>query len=117
MLSVLVGACGGGEDGLRMGKPVAAPAVERLELAVARAVTGNPPRRGLVLVAADGGNMREIATDVSLISSRPAWSPDGERLAFTAATSADESDERTDLFVVDAEGGRARRLTRTGRAF
>jgi dipeptidyl aminopeptidase/acylaminoacyl peptidase len=100
-----------------MGKPVAAPAVERLELAIARAVTGNPPRRDLVIVGADGRNMRELATDVSLISSRPAWSPDGGMLAFTAATDHDDSDEATDLVVVDADGGNARRLTRTGRAF
>jgi dipeptidyl aminopeptidase/acylaminoacyl peptidase len=99
-----------------MAKPVAVPAVERLELAIGRAVTGNPPRRGLVLVAADGANMRELATGVSPISSRPSWSPDGAALAF-AATTRDEGDERTDLFVVDADGGGTRRLTRTGRAF
>jgi Tol biopolymer transport system component len=120
VIAALAAGCGGGEEnaGVRVGEPVAAPERDRPELAISRIVTGNPPRRDLVVVDAFGRNPRELATRAWPYFSRPAWSPEGDRVAFAAVTGGESGrDERSDILVVEASGGRPRRLTSTGRAF
>ncbi|MBD0330355.1 MAG: PD40 domain-containing protein [Thermoleophilia bacterium] len=106
--------------GLSLGEPVSAPARAGYEIALARTVTGNPPRREVLTVDAEGRRARILAAGGALIGARAAWSPDGERLAFTAVTGRpheDDSRELTDIVLVDSDGRNRRRVTRTGRAF
>ena len=102
-------------QGLSVGEPVTAPSRARPELAVVRLVTGNPPRRDVIVLDSSRMNKRVLATGARFFGSRPSWSPGGARLVF--ARSGNSKQERSDIFVVDAGGGSARRLTQTGRAF
>jgi hypothetical protein len=109
----------GDNGGVSVGDPLPAPARSGYELALARAVTGNPPRREIIVVDAEGTRARVVAGGGALFGSRPAWSPDGEKLALTAVTgrTGDEDEEElSDVLIVDADGSNRRRLTRSGRA-
>ena len=105
------------DAGLSLGKPVEAPRRSGYELAVSRVVTGNPPRRDIVLVDVEGTRARPLATGVGPVWPRPSWSPDGTQLAFAAASGGGPQTQRTDIVVVRADGSGRRTLTDTGRAF
>jgi tricorn protease len=53
----------------------------------------------------DGGNPRQLTTDIGVESS-PAFSPDGKWIAFSA-----QYEGNMDVYVVSAEGGIPKRLT------
>lgn len=76
---------------------------------------GSEPRQHIYLVAATGGEPRQL-TGGDLSQRSIAWSPDGKALAFVQdSTERDERrlDQHPDLYLVDVGTGAIRRLTTT----
>ena len=118
LASAMLATAGGDRTrGLSIGAPVVAPPRSAYELAVSRVVTGNPPRREIVLVDLEGTRARPVPTAPVALSSRVSWSPDGTQLVFAGVSGRDQRREQTDIFVIRADGSGTRRLTETGRAF
>lgn len=111
-------ACGGSvEQASEAARPVAAPG-HAPQLAVARIVTGNPPRRDIVLVTADGTGARALTGRLfpPNFFDRGTWSPDARRFAYGGVVRSGFRDEPSDIFVVDVNASKTERLTTTGRA-
>lgn len=69
-------------------------------------VRASEERERLLIVPADGGPVREIATPGTGNNQSAAWSPDGRRIVIEA-----HNDSGSDLHVVRADGSGLRRLT------
>jgi Tol biopolymer transport system component len=109
LLGALVTASAGGETEQR----------KLPELAIARVATGNPPRRSIVLLSADGSGARELAGTTRFppnFFDRGTWSPDGTRFAYGGVLRTGFGNEPTDIIVVGAAGSGLQRLTASGRA-
>ena len=98
----------------RTGDVRAAGASAASDVSVSRTVTGNPPRRDIILTRVDGTGVRRLTPSLTQADGRAAWSPDGVHVAFSSSTRGSNG---RDVFVVDAGGTTVRRLTRSGRAF
>jgi Tol biopolymer transport system component len=117
--AIAAGAAGaaGNEAPHVVADPVAAPPRSGSQLALTRAVTGNPPRRDVIVVDAEGERELSAVAGVAGFGSRPSWSPDGSQLAFVRVTGDAPDGEQTDVFVALADGTRPQRVTVSGRAF
>jgi Tol biopolymer transport system component len=110
--------CGGGDDGPPASlarAPVAAPRLDRPELAVWRysqLARSRPNGGGVRVLVGDPGGEGFVVTHFEPAS----WSPDGTRLAFTAQL-AGVADSDTDIYAMRADGSRRRRLTSGGDSF
>jgi Tol biopolymer transport system component len=99
----------------RAARPETHGAATQAQLAAFRVVTGNPPRREIVLAGADGQIVR------SLTGTKPSpvgwfsWARDGTRLAYAAYT-LEHPRWLSDVYVV-RPGSEPVRLTTSGRAF
>ncbi|MCB0063310.1 MAG: S9 family peptidase [Caldilineaceae bacterium] len=100
------------------------------QLAFSSTRSGKPQ---IFLIAADGGEARQLTTLPQGISGGVAWSPDGRQLAFTAPPQAEPADPAdpyrltravyrfdkmgylhrviSDIYVIDVAGGEAKALT------
>jgi serine/threonine-protein kinase len=77
--------------------------------------SGGGALNGIVTMAADGSDVRQIVTPKPGFWARaPAWSPDGRWLAYV---SSDSSDDTGDVFVVPSNGGQPRQLTSDGSTY
>jgi Tol biopolymer transport system component len=118
---IAAGACSAesNEAGSPRAAKQAAPPRERLELAVSRVVTGDPPRRDIVVLDTAGATLRELTRNAApVFHGRGAWSPDGRRFAFGGSDAKPAfAESNSDIFVVDATGANQRRLTNSGAAF
>ena len=85
-------------------------------LSVSRSVTGNPPRREIIVTRVDGTDVRRVSPAATEAGGRAAWSPDGAHVAFAGTRRGAAREAGRDIFVVDASGGNLRELTRSGRA-
>jgi len=69
-------------------------------------------RRHVFVVAAGGGESRQLTEGDFTVSVGPEWSPDGTRLAWAASTEADRDLEPAlSIFVSDPDGGAPKRVT------
>jgi Tol biopolymer transport system component len=114
----LVGVSEGQEHEQRLPQATASPLRNLPELAVSRLATGNPPRRSIVLVSADGSGARALTGNRFPPSffDRGTWSPDGTRFAYGGVVRIGFGNEPTDIFVVATAGSGLQRLTESGRA-
>jgi Tol biopolymer transport system component len=70
-------------------------------------------RPHLFVVAADGGEPRQITTG-DFVDGDPTWAPDGQFIAFVSARHAERDyDNAADVWVVAADGGEPRQVTDT----
>jgi Tol biopolymer transport system component len=97
----------------RVGKPLAAPPVDRHELVAWRS-------NQLVRTAANGRTQTVVgdAKGLGVVAAqweRAAWSPDGKRLAFTGGFGSEDANR--DIWIVRADGSGRRRLTSDGASF
>lgn len=75
---------------------------------------GDPDRSDntdVLVVAADGGEPRNLSASNSGADRGPVWSPDGTRIAYTGSLVENGGAAQSDVFVVDVAGGESRNLT------
>ena len=75
---------------------------------------GDPDRSDnsdVLVIAANGGEPRNLSVSNSGSDRGPVWSPDGTRIAYTGSLVENGGAAQNDVFVVDVAGGEPRNLT------